>query len=92
MRDRSKVTQGDRTDCFLARTGLPKDGEIMTELANHLAMGRYGAFVWPAYGLTALAFAWMVGQTVARLRARRREERDLAALARPRRVKGGNRS
>ncbi len=64
----------------------------MNELTSHLAMGRYAAFVWPAYGLTALAFAWMAGQTVATLRARRREERELAALARPRRVKGGTKS
>ena len=57
----------------------------MSQLATFLAMGRYGAYVWPAYGLTALAFAWMAGQTIVTLRARRREERALASVARPRR-------
>jgi heme exporter protein D len=61
----------------------------MNELAMHLAMGRYAAYVWPAYGITALAFAWMAGQTLITLRARRREERELAALGRPRRVRTG---
>ena len=57
----------------------------MDHLTTLLSMGRYGAYVWPAYGLTALAFAWMVWRTLAPLRARRREEQELAAIARPRR-------
>jgi len=37
---------------------------------------RYGAFVWPAYAVTALAFAWMVVATLLRARRwRRRVER-----------------
>ena len=57
----------------------------MTSLATFLAMGGYGAYVWPAYGLTALAFAGMLGWTVVTLRARRREEQALSATGRARR-------
>ena len=34
---------------------------------------KYAAFVWPAYIVTALAFAWMVFDTLARARRWRRE-------------------
>jgi heme exporter protein D len=38
---------------------------------------RYAAFVWPAYGVTALIFAWMLIDTVLRARRwRRLAERD----------------
>jgi len=37
---------------------------------------KYALFVWPAYAVTALAFAWMVLDTLLRARAwRRRAER-----------------
>jgi len=37
---------------------------------------KYAAFVWPAYGLTALVFAWMVIDTLLSAgRWRRRAER-----------------
>ena len=49
-------------------------------------MGGYErAYVWPAYGLTALAFVGMLGWTVATLKARRREEKGLASVGRSRR-------
>ncbi len=35
--------------------------------------GKYAAFIWPAYGVCALLFAWMVVDTVARARRWRRE-------------------
>ena len=36
---------------------------------------KYAAFVWPAYGVTALVFAWMVLDTLIRAgRWRRRAE------------------
>ena len=35
--------------------------------------GKYAVFVWPAYGLTALAFAWMVSDSLIRARRWRRE-------------------
>ena len=36
---------------------------------------RYAAFVWPAYGVTALMFAWMVIDTLVRAaRWKRRAE------------------
>jgi heme exporter protein D len=31
--------------------------------------GKYALYIWPAYGLTALGFAWMIVDTL--LRARR---------------------
>lgn len=37
---------------------------------------KYALFIWPAYAATALAFAWMVLDTLVRARAwRRRAER-----------------
>ena len=37
---------------------------------------KYAAFVWPAYGVTALVFVWMVIDTLVRAaRWRRRAER-----------------
>jgi heme exporter protein D len=56
------------------------------------AMGGYGAYVWPAYGLTFLAFALMLASTLRTLRSRRRTERELAALAKPRRSRRGAQS
>ncbi len=38
-----------------------------------LDMGRYAAFVWPAYAITALVLAWMVLDSLARARRWRRE-------------------
>ena len=61
----------------------------MNDLQTFLAMGGYGAYVWPAYGLTALAFVAMLGWTVVTLKARRREEQGLAAAGRTRRGRRG---
>jgi heme exporter protein D len=57
----------------------------MNDFQTFFAMGGYGAYVWPAYGLTALAFIGMLGWTVASLKARRREEQSLSAAGRARR-------
>ncbi len=57
----------------------------MNALSTFLAMGGYGVYIWPAYGLTALAFAGILVRSLSTLRARRREEQALAAVARPRR-------
>ncbi len=57
----------------------------MNDLETFFAMGGYGAYVWPAYGLTLLAFIGMLGWTLATLKARRREEQGLAAAGRARR-------
>tara|TARA_R110002167_G_scaffold175260_3_gene374503 strand:- start:3634 stop:3810 length:177 start_codon:yes stop_codon:yes gene_type:complete len=43
-------------------------------------MGRYAAFVWPAWGLSALVLGALVVRTLA---AARRWRRDLAALEAP---------
>jgi heme exporter protein D len=48
-----------------------------------LDAGKYAAFIWPAYGVTAAGFAWMIGATLARARKWRREVERLEAL-RPR--------
>jgi heme exporter protein D len=42
--------------------------------------GKYAAFIWPAYGVCAVGFAWMIVDTLAgarrwRSRARRLEDR-----------------
>ena len=57
----------------------------MTSISTFFAMGGYGAYVWPAYGLTALAFIGMLSWTLATLKARRREEQGLSAAGRARR-------
>ncbi len=49
----------------------------------HLVLpgGKYAAFIWPAYGVSVLGFAWMILDTVLRARRWRRE---LARLERER--------
>jgi heme exporter protein D len=44
---------------------------------DSLAMGGYAAFVWPAYGLSAIV---MIGLAVTGWRSLRARERDLAKL------------
>lgn len=41
-------------------------------MSEFFAMGGYAAFVWPAYGLTALVMLGLLVDTVHRLRSRRR--------------------
>jgi heme exporter protein D len=38
-----------------------------------LDMGRYAAFVWPAYAVTAAVLVWMLVDSLARARRFRRE-------------------
>jgi heme exporter protein D len=71
----------------LAAVAYLSAGNIMTDIQNFLAMGGYAPYVWPAWGLTLGVFALMLVATLRGRRARRREERDLAALARPRRTR-----
>ena len=40
---------------------------------------KYAFFVWPAYGVTALVFAWMVIDTLLRARRWRRQAERLEA-------------
>jgi heme exporter protein D len=44
---------------------------------------KYALFVWPAYAVTALAFAWMVVDTLVRVRAWRRRVDRLEAAPKP---------
>ncbi len=45
----------------------------MERLETFFAMGGYGAFVWPAFAVTALVMGWMLIATVARLRGLERK-------------------
>ena len=49
----------------------------MDEVRTFLAMGGYAGFVWPAFAVTALVLAWLVIDSLQRLR---RAEAGLAAL------------
>lgn len=46
-------------------------------MSDYWAMGGYAAFVWPAYGLSAIV---MIGLAVTGWRSLRARERDLAKL------------
>ena len=35
--------------------------------------GKYAAFIWPAYGVCAASFAWMIGDSLVRARHWRKE-------------------
>jgi len=64
----------------------------VNDFTTFFAMGGYGAYVWPAYGLTALAFAGMLGWTLLTLKSRRREEQALSAAGRTKRSRRGTKS
>ncbi len=49
----------------------------MEQIESFLAMGGYGAYVWPAYGLTA---AIMIAFVITTLRALRSRKRALETL------------
>ncbi len=40
----------------------------MEQLQTFFAMGGYGAFVWPAYGASALVLGWLWVSSLRRLR------------------------
>jgi heme exporter protein D len=44
---------------------------------------KYALFVWPAYAVTAIAFAWMVVDTLVRVSAWRRRVDRLEAAPKP---------
>ncbi|MGI9168721.1 MAG: heme exporter protein CcmD [Caulobacteraceae bacterium] len=44
--------------------------------------GGYGAFIWPAYGVSLLGFVWMIADTLWRARRWRREVERLEAARR----------
>jgi heme exporter protein D len=56
-------------------------------LATFLAMGGYGAYVWPAFALTA---AVMIGLLVASVRSLRARETDLMRLRAEMKLPGGD--
>ena len=60
-------------------------------LASALDAGKYAAFIWPAYGVTALGFAWMIVDTVGRARRwRKAVERHESALPAHEKQGGGS--
>ena len=44
----------------------------MEPVSDFLAMGGYGGFVWPAFGVTALVMVWLLVASLRRLRANER--------------------
>jgi heme exporter protein D len=40
----------------------------MEQLRDFLTMGDYGAYVWPAYGVSALVLGWLLVSSLRRLR------------------------
>jgi len=40
----------------------------MDQLQDFLAMGGYGAYVWPAFGISALVLGWLLVSSLRRLR------------------------
>ena len=62
-----------------------KENKEVQDLGTFFAMGGYAAFIWPAYGLTAVTLVAMLALTLRSLKARRRMERDLSVAGRTRR-------
>jgi heme exporter protein D len=46
-------------------------------MTSFFAMGGYAAFIWPAYGVSAVALVGMIWQSVAAWRAAKRRLEDL---------------
>ncbi|NQV54414.1 MAG: heme exporter protein CcmD [Rhodospirillales bacterium] len=49
----------------------------MNDLNTYFNMGGYAAFVWPAYGISAIALVGLLWQSVAQLRRSETELRNL---------------
>jgi heme exporter protein D len=60
----------------------------MQAAIDYLKMGGYAAFVWPAYGLTAIVLVGLVVQSLGRYR---RSQRELEQLQRARPPRPGRR-
>lgn len=63
----------------------------MEQIESFFAMGGYGAYVWPAYGLTAAVMIAFLVTTLRSLRSRRKSLDTLQANAGPRRRRPGGR-
>jgi heme exporter protein D len=57
----------------------------MEQIESFFAMGGYGAYVWPAYGLTAVIMITFLITTLRNLRSRQKSLDSLEAKAGPRR-------
>jgi heme exporter protein D len=57
----------------------------MEQIESFFAMGGYGAYVWPAYGLTATVMIAFLVTTLRALRSRRKSLDTLQAKSSPRR-------
>ncbi len=64
----------------------------MEQIESFFAMGGYGAYVWPAYGLTAIVMLTFLITTLRSLHQHRKSLEALEAKAGPRRrrAKGAN--
>ena len=60
----------------------------MERIVTFFEMGGYGAFVWPAYALTAVIMVTLAVSSLRRLRSEQRELRELEATAPQRRRDG----
>jgi len=63
----------------------------MEQIESFFTMGGYGAYVWPAYGLTAAVMIAFLVTTLRSLRSRRKSLETLEAKAGPRRRQPGGR-
>lgn len=63
----------------------------MEQIESFFAMGGYGAYVWPAYGLTAAVMIAFLVTTLRSLRSRRKSLDTLQANAGQRRRRPGGR-
>jgi len=62
----------------------------MEQIEGFFAMGGYGVYVWPAYGLTAAIMIAFLVTTLRSLRSRQRSLDSLEAKAGPRRRRKGD--
>ena len=58
-------------------------------MSDFLAMGGYGGYVWPAFGLTAFVMVWLLAASLRRLRANQRLLAQLEAAGAGRRARPG---
>ena len=62
----------------------------MERIVTFFEMGGYGAFVWPAFALTAVIMVTFAVSSLRRLRHEQRVLRELEAKAPPRRRSGAS--
>lgn len=61
----------------------------MQQISDFLAMGGYGGFVWPAFGMTAMVMVWLLADSLRRLRVNQRLLAQMEAAGAGRRARPG---